>query len=357
MGASRTSEPAAPAGPPDVDTQLSDRKPRARLALGAGIGVVLLALTMLASLRYGSVSLDWTTVIEALAEDGSSEEHIIVRELRLPRTLLGAGVAAALAVAGALMQAVTRNPLADPGILGVNAGASLAIILAIFVAGMSEATSYVWFGLLGAAVASVAVYALGSGGPGGMTPTKVTLAGAVLAALLSSFTASIMLLDERSLDQFRFWMVGSIAGRDMEVVAAVAPFMVVGAVIALLSSRAVNILVLGDEVARSLGQNVMRIRLVVALTVILLAGSAVAAAGPIAFVGLAVPHIVRLVTGPDYRWILSYAVLYGPILMLGADIVGRLIIRPNELQVGIATAIIGAPLFVVLARRKRLVST
>ncbi|AYY13209.1 iron ABC transporter permease [Actinobacteria bacterium YIM 96077] len=315
--------------------------------------VSLLLASLLVSLRYGSVSLDWATVIRSFTELSGTDEQI-VRELRVPRTLIGLGVGASLAVAGALMQAVTRNPLADPGILGVNAGASLAIIVAIFVLGISAPTSYVWFGLAGAAVSATAVYALGSGGRGGMTPTKVTLAGAVLAALLSSFTSAIMLLDERSLDQFRFWMVGSIAGRDMAVAAAVAPFMVTGLVLALAMSRSVNVLVLGAEVARSLGQNVTRVRLAVAGAVVLLAGSAVAAAGPIAFMGLAVPHIVRLIVGPDYRKILLYSLLGGPVILLAADVVGRLVIRPAELQVGIATAIVGAPLFIVLARRRQL---
>ncbi|NDL56861.1 FecCD family ABC transporter permease [Phytoactinopolyspora mesophila] len=348
---------------PDGDTSPQGAPARAsRRAVAIVAGVVLLLITVLASLRFGSVATDWPTVIRSLTmrdvvPGELTDQEIIVRDLRLPRTLLGVGVGVALALAGALMQAVTRNPLADPGILGVNAGAALAIIMAISFLGLSAPTSYVWFGLAGAAVAAMIVYGLGSGGRGTMTPVKVTLAGAVLAALLSSFTSAILLLDERSLDQFRFWMVGSIAGRDMSVVSAVAPFMLTGLILALAVAPAVNVLVLGDDVARSLGQRVVLIRVVVAAAVVLLAGSAVAAAGPIAFMGLAVPHIVRLVAGPDYRWILVYSLLYAPVLLLGADILGRYLISPNELEVGVATALVGAPLFVALARRRRLAAT
>ncbi|WP_239676799.1 FecCD family ABC transporter permease [Natronosporangium hydrolyticum] len=321
------------------------------------VGVLLIAGTALASLRYGSnTTTDWVTVVQAFTDPAPTEAHIIIRELRAPRTLIGLGVGASLAVAGALMQALTRNPLADPGILGVNAGASLAVISAIYLLGISAPIGYVWFGFAGAAGAAVLVYTLGASGRGGMTPLKVTLAGAVLAALLGSVTASIMLLDERSLDQFRFWMVGSIAGRDPSVAVVVAPFMVAGLVIAVAASPSINVLVLGDDVARGLGQQVLLTRLLVGGAVVLLAGSAVAAAGPIGFLGLAVPHLVRMVTGPDYRKIIFLSLLYGPVILLTADIAGRLLIRPAELQVGIATALIGAPLFVALARRGRLVS-
>lgn len=325
-----------------------------------GLGLALLAAAVVAALRLGSVPTDWATVLSALSTTdlGSlSDEAVIVRELRLPRALLGIGVGASLAVAGALMQAVSRNPLADPGILGVNAGASLAVIVAMAAFGIATPTSYVWFGLLGALVASAIVYGLGSGGRGTLTPVRLTLAGAVLAALLSSATSTILLLDERSLDQFRFWMVGSIAGRDMSVVTAVAPFMISGLLLALVIAPAINVLVLGDDVARTLGQRVLLVRGVAAASVVLLAGSAVAAAGPIAFMGLVVPHLVRTVMGPDYRWILACSLLYAPVLMLVADIVGRYVVSPDELEVGIATAAIGAPLFILLVRRRRLVST
>ncbi|HIW63659.1 MAG TPA: iron ABC transporter permease [Candidatus Stackebrandtia excrementipullorum] len=324
------------------------------------LGLILLLAAAIASLRLGSVDTDWSTIQAALSSTPMSElsdEAVIVRELRLPRTLVGIAVGASLAVAGALMQAVSRNPLADPGILGVNAGAALAIIVAIAVLGITAPTSYVWFGLLGALAASAIVYGLGSGGRGTMTPVRLTLAGAVVAALLSSATSTVLLLDERTLDQFRFWMVGSIAGRDMSVVTAVAPFMIVGLVAALATAPAINVLVLGDDVASSLGQRVVVVRGVAAAAVVLLAGSSVAAAGPIAFMGLVVPHLVRTVTGPDYRWIVACSVLYAPVLMLAADIVGRYVVSPDELEVGIATAVIGAPLFILLIRRRRLVST
>jgi len=343
---------------PDRGEMVAAARPGLRALWIAG-GLVALAITLIASLRLGSVATDWSDVFSALSTVDNNElsnEALVVRELRLPRTLLGLGVGGALALAGALMQAISRNPLADPGILGVNAGAALAIILAISMLGITSALTYVWFGLAGAALAAITVYALGSSGRGAATPIKVTLAGAVLAALLSSATSAILLLDERSLDQFRFWMVGSIAGRDLSVVSAVAPFLIIGVILALLMAPAINVLVLGDDVARSLGQRISLIRGLAALAVVLLAGSAVAAAGPIAFMGLVVPHLVRLVIGPDYRWILACSLIYAPILLLGADLVGRYVISPDELEVGVATALIGAPLFVFLVRRRRMVA-
>jgi iron complex transport system permease protein len=318
------------------------------LALGA------LGVCAFASVAYGSVEIGWGTVVSALTSFDGSNEHIIVRELRVPRTLIGIGVGAALALTGALMQAVTRNPLADPGILGIESGAALAIVLAIFLLGVSSVSGYVWFAYLGAAATAAVVYLLGSAGREGATPVKLALAGAVMAAFLGSITSAILVLDVNTLDQFRFWVVGSLAGRDLGVFLDVLPFMAVGLVLALASGRALNTLSLGEDVARSLGQRVALIRGLAALAVVLLAGSAVAAAGPIAFVGLAVPHAARILVGPDWRWILAYSAVLGPVLLLSADIVGRLVARPAEVQVGIMTALVGAPVFVYIARRRKL---
>jgi iron complex transport system permease protein len=263
-------------------------------------------------------------------------------------------VGAALGLAGALMQGVTRNPLADPGLLGVNAGASLAVVVGIYFFDLSSLLGYVWFAFAGAAVAGLVVYVLGSLGRGGATPVKLAIAGAALAALLGSFTAAILLLDAATLDQFRFWAVGSTAGRDMEVVRQVLPFLGAGALIGLATGRSLNGLALGEDVARSLGQRVGWVRLASAASVVLLTGAAVAAAGPIGFVGLTVPHVARAVTGPDHRWLLPYSMFMGAILLVCADVIGRVIARPGEIEVGIVTAFLGAPVFIAFVRRRRI---
>ena len=335
-----------------------ERRPLLARAPSRAAGAVLtfgaLALCAMASIAVGSVEIAPSTVLSAFTSFDGSNEHIIVREIRVPRTLIGLGVGAALGLAGALMQGVTRNPLAEPGILGINAGAALAVVLAIFLLGITSPGAYVWFAFAGAAIAAVAVYALGSVGRDGATPIKLTLAGAVLSAFLASITSAVLILDVDSLDQFRFWVVGSLAGRDMSVFLDVAPFLLVGAVLALASGRALNGLSLGEDIARSLGQRVALTRAVAALAVVLLAGAAVAAAGPIAFVGLAVPQAVRMLVGADWRWVLVYSGLGGPILLLASDVLGRVVARPGELQVGIVTALVGAPVFIALARRRRL---
>jgi iron complex transport system permease protein len=286
--------------------------------------------------------------------DPSLNDHLIVRSLRVPRTVLGLAVGAALGLAGAVMQGVTRNPLADPGILGIEAGASLAVVIGIYAFGIGSLAGYVWFAFAGAAAASVVVYTLGSMGRGGATPVKLALAGAALASLLGSFTSAILLTDLATLDQFRFWVVGSLAGRGGDIAVQVLPFLAVGTILALGSARSLNALALGDDVARSLGQRVHAARAVAALAVVILCGAAVAAAGPIAFVGLTIPHVARALCGPDYRWVLPWSMVLAPVLLLGADIIGRLVARPGELQVGIVTALVGAPFFIALVRRRRL---
>ncbi|MDP9388096.1 MAG: iron chelate uptake ABC transporter family permease subunit [Actinomycetota bacterium] len=320
------------------------------LVLAAG----LLLVIAFASVAYGSKPIALGTVLDAFFGYDASNDHLIVRELRVPRTVVGLGVGVALGLAGAVMQGVTRNPLADPGIFGVEAGAALAVVVAIHSFGVTSLTGYVWFAFAGAAVASVVVYGLGSVGRGGATPVKLALAGAAVAALFSSFTSAILLLDVDTLDQFRFWAVGSLAGRDATVASHVAPFLLVGVVLALGSARGLNALALGDDVARSLGQRVGWARGGAALAVIVCSGAAVAAAGPIGFVGLTVPHVARAICGPDYRWVLPWSLLLAPSLLLGADIVGRVVARPAELQVGIVTAFVGAPFFIALVRRRKL---
>jgi iron complex transport system permease protein len=314
-----------------------------------------LVLVLVLSLAVGAKPMPWRTALDALfAFDGSLDDHLIVRDLRLPRTIIGLMVGVALGLAGAIMQGVTRNPLADPGILGVNAGAALAVVIAIHLFGITTLNGYVWFAFVGAGLAAVTVYVLGAMGRDGATPVKLALAGAALTAMLGSFTTTILLVDAVALDQFRFWAVGSLAGRGPEIARQVAPFIVVGSVVALGSGRLLNAMALGDDVARALGQRVHLARAIAAGAVVVLAGAATAAAGPIVFVGLTVPHVARVITGPDHRWLLPYSAVLAPILLVGADVIGRVIARPGEVQVGIVTALVGAPVFIHLVRRRTL---
>lgn len=315
-----------------------------------------LGVVGLLSLRVGSVQLSTEAVITAFTSFDGSNEHLIVRSLRVPRTLIGLGVGAALAVAGAVMQAVTRNPLAGPDILGINAGAAFAIVTAVFVLGVVSPSQYVYFAFAGALASAVLVYGVGSAGRSGATPVKLALAGVVITALLGSWTSGILVFNERTLDEVRFWLAGSLAGRDLAVFWQLSPFLLVGTALGLLTARQLNAMSLGEEVAKSLGQRTALMRGGCAVLVVLLAGSCVAAAGPIGFVGLAVPHIARALTGPDYRWIMPYAAVLGPALLLAADVAGRVVARPSELQVGIVTACVGAPFLIYLARRRKLAS-
>jgi iron complex transport system permease protein len=328
-------------------------------SIGRGTGlVVLLGLVVvagLASLAIGAKSIPVGTVVDALRSfDGTLEDHLIIRELRVPRTILALGVGAALGLAGAVMQGVTRNPLADPGLLGINAGAGLAVVTSIYVFGVGSTLTTVWVALVGAAIAGMVVFGLGSSGRGGATPVKLSIAGAAVSALLASVTTSVLLLDAATLEVYRFWVVGSVAGRGMDVVWTVLPFFVVGGLLAFGSSRSLDSMALGDDVARSLGQRVAWVRAVAAVAVIVLCGSATAAAGPIWFVGLVVPHIARSLTGPAHRWLMPYSVLLGAILLTVADVIGRVVTRPGELEVGVVTAFLGAPIFIAFVRRRKL---
>lgn len=322
------------------------------LTLAVLVGFVVLAAVL--SIAVGAKSIPWSHAWHAIfGFDAHVVDQAIVRELRLPRTVIALMVGGALALAGAVMQGLTRNPLADPGLLGVNAGAALAIVVALSVFAVTSTSTQVWFALGGAAIAGALVYGLGAIGRGGASPVKLAIAGAALAALLGSITSAVLLLDAATLDKFRFWAVGSVAGRPLSVAGAVAPFLAVGAVLALASGRGLNGLALGEDVARSLGQHVGRTRIVAAASVVLLAGGATAAAGPIWFVGLTIPHVVRAITGPDHRWLLPYSILAGGAFLTLADVIGRVVVRPGELEVGIVCACIGAPVFIAFVRRRQ----
>ncbi len=317
-------------------------------------GLMLLLLTTLASMIVGSRMIPAGEIIPALLNSSpTSVDEIIVCIYRLPRTLLGLLCGAAFGVAGALIQAATRNPLADPGILGVNAGAAFFVTLAVGLLGFHSIDADLWFAMLGAVIVTLAVYVLGSIGRNGAAPVRLVLAGVALSAVLGGIGSAITLLDPQAFDAMRVWSIGSIAGRDMEVVVAVAPFIGVGLLIALVAARPLNAVALGDDLARSLGANILRARTLALIAVTLLAGAGTAAAGPIGFVGLMVPHVMRWFVGPDQRWIIPLTMIYAPVLLLSADIAGRLVLYPGELEAGIVTAFIGAPVLILLARGKK----
>jgi iron complex transport system permease protein len=276
-----------------------------------------------------------------------------VQSIRLPRTMLGIVVGAAIGIAGALMQALTRNPLADPGLLGVNAGAAAAVVIALAL-GVAGAAGSVWFAFAGAATAAVAVYAIGGAGRGGATPIRLALAGTALTAALTAVIYGVALSDVRLLQQFNFWSVGALGGRGRSQLDAILPFVVLGALLALALARPLNALALGDDSARALGARVGRTRIGGAISITLLCGAATAAAGPLYFLGLTVPHAGRAVCGPDQRWVLAYSAVLGAALLLVADVIGRVLVRPSEVQAGVMVAVIGAPVFIALVRRKRI---
>jgi iron complex transport system permease protein len=319
---------------------------------------VLVAVAAL-SIAVGTKSIPLGTVWDALFDPttdpiGAGDVQI-VRELRVPRTLIGLVAGIALGLAGALMQALTRNPLADPGILGINAGAAAAVVLAIRVLGVSSLTGYIWFAFAGAAAAFVVVYLLGTRGRSGASPERLALAGAAVGAALLAVTNAVALLDVTTFDRYRMWTVGTLAGRGLDVVYGVAPFVIIGVLLALALGPSLNVVALGEDVARALGANLNRTRVLSAIAITLLCGAATAAVGPIAFVGLAVPHLARTLVGPDQRWLLPYSLVLAPTLLLAADVVGRVVARPGELQAGLITAFIGAPVFLAVIMRRRIV--
>ena len=321
-----------------------------RPATTATLATLLVAIALVA---LGSVFVGSRMIGPAAVLDASHPLHAIA-EARFPRTLLALAVGAALGLAGALMQGLTRNPLADPGILGVNAGASFAMVLAMSSLGVAGLSGRMWFAFAGAAAATLAVHAIASLGRDGATPLKLAIAGAALTAALTSWTTGVLLTDQKTMETFRFWQVGTVGGRGYDVLLTGLPFLVIGAVLGLVSARLLNTLALGDDLARGLGRSTTVDRLVVGAAIVLLAGAATALAGPIAFVGLIVPHAVRAVVGSDYARILPLSMGYGAVLVVAADTVGRVVLPPTEVQVGIMTAVVGVPVFLSLVRRGRM---
>lgn len=311
-----------------------------------------LVVLMACSLAIGSRDVSLADLLAGLQghTDNISQAAVVKR---VPRTLLAVTVGGALGLAGGVMQGVTRNPLADPSILGVNMGASLAVVTGMAWFGLSTATGYIWAAIGGAAVAAVFVYAIGSLGRGGATPLKLALAGAATSAALASFVTAVSLPRGDISANIRSWQIGGVGGATFDTIATVAPFFAAGAVICLLSARSLNALALGDDLAAGLGERVAVVRGIAALGAVMLCGAATAVAGPIGFVGLVVPHLCRLLVGVDQRWLLPFSALTGAGLLVGSDVLGRIVARPSELDVGIITALIGAPVFIIVVRRQK----
>ncbi|MFJ4203456.1 FecCD family ABC transporter permease [Streptomyces sviceus] len=323
---------------------------RAIRVLGLLVSVVILVLVAVASIAVGAKGLSVEQVWHGLFQDTGTYGDVVVAD-RLSRTLLGLLAGAALGLSGAVLQALTRNPLADPGLLGINAGASAAVVTAITFFGVTSLSGYVWFAFLGAAAVGALVWFLG--GSRGATPVRLALAGTAISAALYGYLQAVMITDDQALNKMRFWTVGSLSSANNSTILQVLPFLATGSLLALALARPLNAMEMGDDTAKALGAHLNRTRALAMLSATVLCGAATAACGPIVFVGLMVPHIVRSFTGPDLRWILPYATILSPVLLLGSDVIGRIVARPAELQVGIVTAIVGGPVFIFLVRRRR----
>ncbi|HEX7065899.1 MAG TPA: iron ABC transporter permease [Bacillales bacterium] len=311
----------------------------------------LMIVGFLSSIVFGLTDIDLQMVMDAYTHFDGTNEQIIIREARVPRALIATAVGASLAISGVLMQGLTRNPLASPNILGINAGASFFIVVAVTFFGVVSLTAFTWLAFLGAALAACIVYFLGSVGPQALTPVKLTLAGAAMAALFTSLTQGMLALNEKALEAVLFWLVGSVQGRDLDILTAVLPYLAAGWICAVVISSKMNALALGENVAKGLGQNTWLIKGVAGLVVVLLAGGSVAVAGPIGFIGIVIPHFAKWLVGQDFRWLIPYSALLGAILLLAADIGARYVIMPSEVPVGIMTAVIGTPFFIYIARK------
>lgn len=326
---------------------------RTRRSVGLAAIVCALAVLLALSLTIGSNPIPFSHAWELLLRPDGTLESGVIHDQRIPRTILVIIVGLALGVAGALMQALTRNPLADPGILGVNAGASIAVVTGVAVFGLTSIWFYLWFAFAGAAAAAVAVYVLGGAGSGLATPARLALAGVAISMAVSSLVQMVILSNQNAFNEFRFWAAGSMESRGYPVIEAVVGFIVVGLIIALACAPGLNALALGDEAGKALGVRVARVRAMVMLAVTLLAGAATAAVGPIMFIGLGVPYLARAICGPDLRWSIPVSAIAAPVVLLVADVLARVVVAPQEVQTGIVTAILGGPVFIAILRRRR----
>lgn len=319
--------------------------------IGLVAALLLLAVAFIGSIALGTTPIAPSTTLEALVSyNPADNEQLIIMTTRVPRAAFALAVGAALAIAGALMQALTRNPLASPGLFGINAGAVLAVVLALTILPLSSLSQLVWAAFIGAAGAALLVYVLGSLGGGGMSPIRLVLAGSALSALFGAMTQGLLVLDESGLQNVLFWLAGSVAGKELPLLQQVLPYMITGGIAALGLGYPLTVLSSGEDVAKGLGQRTLLVKAIAAAAVVLLAGSAVAVAGAIGFVGLVMPHFARYLAGTDYRWVIPYSAVLGGILLLAADIVARFPVQPGELPLGVVTGLIGMPFFIYIAR-------
>lgn len=327
---------------------------RFRKTVGIYLGsIFLLGICVMISLAFGSKNIGISQAINALLNsDDTSFSALVVRE-RIPRTIFSIMAGASLGISGALMQSITRNPIADPSILGVNTGASLFVVIGIAFFNINSANEYIWIALVGAGITSIFVYTIASIGSGGMTPIKLALAGSATSAVLTSLVSVIILPRSEVIDAYRFWQVGSVSGATWESIHLMLPFLIIGLIISIISAPALDILALGDEVATGLGVNIGIIRIICAIAGVILCGATTAIAGPIGFVGLMIPHSIRLIFGSNLRGLVPMSAIGGAVILTISDVLGRVIGSPGELQVGIITAFLGAPILIIIARKAK----
>lgn len=318
---------------------------------GLFVAIIILVFLMCASIVYGYTDTSWRMAIDALTNFDGSNEHIILQSVRLPRAFIAAAVGVNLAISGVIMQTLTKNPLASPDIFGINAGAGAAVVIAVTIFSIGNLQLFMWLSFTGAAIAAISVYAVGSIGREGLTPMKLTLAGVAMSAMFASFTQGLLVLNEAALEQVLYWLAGSVAGRKLENLTAVLPYLAAGWIVSLLVAPKMNVLSMGEDVAKGLGLNTTLLKISIGIVVILLSGGAVAVAGPIGFIGIVVPHLTRYIVGIDHRWVIPYSGLLGGVLLIAADIASRYILMPQEIPVGVMTAIIGTPFFIYIARK------
>ncbi|PYI55081.1 FecCD family ABC transporter permease [Paenibacillus flagellatus] len=318
---------------------------------GLATALLLLAAAVYASIVYGVIGTTWRTAIDAYFHFNGSNEHIAIKELRVPRALIAAAVGASLGIAGTLLQALTKNPLADLGLMGINSGAGLAVVAGVTFFSVQSLSEMTWIAFLGAVASGVVVYMLGSVGREGLSPLKVTLAGAAVTALASSMIHALLLIDERKMDEVLLWLAGSVQGRKLSILIDVLPYMAASWIVALIVSGPINTLLLGEDVAKGLGQRTLLVKAAAGLVIMTLCAASVAAAGPIAFVGLVTPHLCRYLVGGDIRWMTPYSAFVGAILLIAADIAARFVAMPGEIPIGVMTALIGTPFFIFAARK------
>ncbi len=354
MPAAAPTAPLAAAAPAATSRPAPPFRARVRRIAWLLVAIAVLVLLFGASLAIGAKTIPLDHVLPAVLHPAASEDAQVITGLRVPRTLLGLLAGAALGVAGGVIQAFTRNPLADPGILGVNAGAALAVAIGVALLGMRDIGQYLWLALAGAVAATIVVALIGAGRRGGSSSAlRMTLAGVGVAAVLGGITSAIQLSAPTAFQRLLGWSAGSLVAQPISAAAIVTPVVVLGLVLAAIATRGLNALALGEDLAASLGSSATITRVLAVVSVTLLAGAATAAVGPIAFVGLMIPHAARAIVGPDQRWILTYSVVLGPCLLLAADILGRIVMSPAEVPVGLVTAFVGAPVLIALARRGR----